>query len=136
MGLLNDVEPEVRCAAALGVASVATQIGDRDAALAALVPSIEALSRDGSQQVRAALASSVGDLAPALGRDATVARVLPVLLGAAQESEIPNFKGSDLGRFPLVSADFWTRDHLSERSRSVNGFSGTRARGIPTLKRR
>jgi hypothetical protein len=35
---------------------------------------------------------------------------------AAQESEIPNFKGSDLGRFPLVSADFWTSDHLSERS--------------------
>ena len=25
---------------------------------------------------------------------------------AAQESEIPNFKGSYLGRFPLVSADF------------------------------
>ena len=39
---------------------------------------------------------------------------------AAQESEIPNFKGSYLGRFPLVSADFWTGDHLLERSRSVN----------------
>ena len=25
---------------------------------------------------------------------------------AAKESEIPNFKGSDLGHFPLVSADF------------------------------
>jgi hypothetical protein len=25
-------------------------------------------------------------------------------------------KGSSLGRFPLVSADFWTGDHLSERS--------------------
>ena len=35
---------------------------------------------------------------------------------AAQESEIPNFKGSDLGHFTLVSADFWTSDHLSERS--------------------
>ena len=55
---------------------------------------------------------------------------------AGQESEIPNFKGSDLGRFPLVSADFWTSDHLSERSRSVNAFSGTRARGTLTLKRR
>ena len=31
---------------------------------------------------------------------------------AGKESEIPNFKGSDLGRFPLVSADFWTSDHL------------------------
>ena len=49
---------------------------------------------------------------------------------AAQESEIPNFKGFYLGRFPLVSADFWTIDHLSERSRSVNAFfPGTRPRG-------
>ncbi|KAH8088663.1 hypothetical protein JL720_6613 [Aureococcus anophagefferens] len=55
---------------------------------------------------------------------------------AAQESEIPNFKGSDLGRFPLVSADFWTSDHLSERSRSADAFFGTRARGTLTLKRR
>jgi hypothetical protein len=55
---------------------------------------------------------------------------------AGQESEIPNFKGSFLGRFPLVSADFWTSDHLSERSRSVDAFPGTRARGTLTLKRR
>ena len=41
---------------------------------------------------------------------------------AGQESEIPNFKGSSLGRFPLVSADFWTSDHLLERSRSVDAF--------------
>ena len=56
--------------------------------------------------------------------------------GAGQESEIPNFKGSYLGRFPLVSADFWTSDHLSERCRSVDVFFGTRARGTLTLKRR
>ena len=55
---------------------------------------------------------------------------------AAQESDIPNFKGSYLGHFPLVSADFWTSDHLSERSRRVSAFSGTRARGTLTLKRR
>ena len=61
---------------------------------------------------------------------------MSVVNGAAQESEIPNFKGSDLGRFPLVLADFWTSDHLSERSRSVDAFPVTRARGTPTLKRR
>ena len=55
---------------------------------------------------------------------------------AAKESEIPNFKGSYLGRFPLVSADSWTSDHLSERSRSLGAFSGTRARGTLTLKLR
>jgi len=59
-----------------------------------------------------------------------------VRLGAAKESEIPNFKGSYLGRFPLVSADFWTSDHLSGRSRRVDAFVGTRARGTLTLKRR
>ena len=42
---------------------------------------------------------------------------------AAKESEIPSFKGSYLGRFPLVSADFWTSDHLLERPRSVDFFS-------------
>jgi hypothetical protein len=47
---------------------------------------------------------------------------------AGQESEIPNFKGSYLGRFPLVSADFWTSDHLSERSRSAGCFFLERAR--------
>ena len=55
---------------------------------------------------------------------------------AAKGCEIPNFKGSSLGRFPLVLADFWTSDHLSERSRSVDAFSGTRARETLTLKRR
>ena len=41
---------------------------------------------------------------------------------AGKGCENPNFKGSYLGRFPLVSADFWTGDHLSERSRSANVF--------------
>ena len=41
----------------------------------------------------------------------------PVLARAGKGCEIPNFKGSYLGRFPLVLADFWTSDHLSERSR-------------------
>ena len=57
-------------------------------------------------------------------------------LGAGKGCEIPNFKGSSLGRFPLVLADCWMSDHLSERSRSVDAFSETRARGTLTLKRR
>ena len=68
------------------------------------------------------------------------ALALPVYLllvfgRAGQESEIPNFKGSYLGRFPLDLTDFWTSDHLSERSRSMDAFSGTRARGTLKLKR-
>ena len=57
-------------------------------------------------------------------------------LGAGNGRDVPNFKGSHLGRFPLVSADSWTSDQLSERARSVGAVSETRARGIPTLKRR
>ena len=68
--------------------------------------------------------------------DVVVIDNLAVAHRAAKESEIPNFKGSYLGRFSLVSADFWTSDHLSERSRSVDAFCGTRARGTLTLKRR
>ena len=59
----------------------------------------------------------------------------PAVPRAGKESEIPNFKASYLGQFPLVSADFWTSDHLSERSRSMDAFSGTRARGTLMLKR-
>ena len=41
-----------------------------------------------------------------------------VIIRAAKGCEIPNFKGSYLGRFPLVLADFSTSDHLLERSRT------------------
>ena len=69
------------------------------------------------------------DAVAALGfREGLGLRCALVADRAAKESEIPNFKGSDLGRFPLVSADFWTSDHPSERSRSVDAFLGTRAR--------
>ena len=68
---------------------------------------------------------SVGarDLASKLGHDFELpvkrdakAPGARVFLRAGKGCEIPNFKGSYLGRFPLVLADFWTSDHLSERS--------------------
>ena len=42
---------------------------------------------------------------------------------AAQGCEILNFQGSYLGQSPLVSAHFWTSDHLSSSIRRVNAFS-------------
>ena len=64
-------------------------------------------------------------LLPAIGDGDTVRRayVALALARAGKESEIPSFKGSYLGRFPLVSADFWTSDHLSERTRRTDAFS-------------
>jgi len=47
----------------------------------------------------------------------------PVGDGAAKEGA-----DASLGRFPLVSANFWTSDHRSERSRRADAFFGTRAR--------
>jgi tetratricopeptide (TPR) repeat protein len=91
------------------VGLVEAQLGRHDAAVASFGAAL-------------ALARRVGDAAAAA-------------TGAGQESEIPNFKGSYLGRFPLVSADSWTSDHLSERSRRMDAFSGTRARGTRMLKR-
>ena len=38
--------------------------------------------------------------------------------GQQKGAKVANFKGSYFGRFPLVSADFSTSDHLSERSRT------------------
>ena len=52
--------------------------------------------------------------------------------GAARESDIPDFKGSDLGHVPLVSAGFWTGDHLLGRSRSVDVFFYRNARARHT----
>jgi hypothetical protein len=84
--------------------------------------------------VFADLGSGVGQMVAHCAVECAVAGSVGVRAG--QESEIPNFKGSSLSRFPLVLADFWTSDHLSERSRRVDAFSGTRARGTLTLKRR
>ena len=87
---------------------------------------------DGSQRVHVATARLEAARA---ARDASVAAERAVDGRAGKESEIPNFKASYLGRFPLVLADFWTSDHLSERSRSVDAFFGTRARGTLMLNR-
>ena len=76
------------------------------------------------------------DIVLALERYAEHRKDCDVTIRAGKGCEIPNFKGSYLGRFPLVLADFWTSDHLSERSRSVNVFFGPRARGTAKLKRR
>ena len=62
------------------------------------------------------------DNATRLAGAGAVPPLLTVLRRAAKESKIPNFKGSYLGRFPLVLADFWTSDYLSGRSRSVDAF--------------
>ena len=64
------------------------------------------------------------------------ANVTPARVRAGNGCDIPNFKGSYLGRVPLVSADFWTSDRLSEESRSVDVVFATHTHRTLKLKRR
>ncbi|KAH8079492.1 hypothetical protein JL720_9233 [Aureococcus anophagefferens] len=59
--------------------------------------------------------------------DFTLSRINELETAQQKESDIPNFKGSDLGRFPLVSADSWTSDHLSLETAllAAYGFNAT-----------
>ncbi|KAH8071677.1 ATP binding protein [Aureococcus anophagefferens] len=88
--------------------------------------------------------STVQSRTPEASMDAlnTYGKDLTALARAAKERDMPNFKGSYLGRFPLVSADFWTSDHLSERRRQggkldpVIGRDDEIKRAIQILSRR
>ena len=50
--------------------------------------------------------------------------------------DMPHSKGASLGRVPLVSADFWTSDHVLERSRRVPACSGTHTHSTLASQRR
>ena len=56
--------------------------------------------------------------------------------GQHERATFPTSKAPISAVVHFVLADFWTSDHLLERSRSVDANSGTRARGTLTLKRR
>ena len=116
---------------ALALLKHQTHAAAEDARCAVLrqLKAVEQARRDAAAEARAvdeaaALAEAAAG-APELSDAEKTKRDSEELLAAfraAKESEIPNFKGSYLGRFPPVSADFWTSDHLSERSRSVGAF--------------
>ena len=103
-----------------------------DSATAALAAAAACDAR--SREAAAALPAHASgprwhDLRLALSDDALDARA-----GAGRERELP--KGADLGRVPLVSADFWTSDHVLERSRRVPACSGTHTHSTLASKRR
>jgi hypothetical protein len=139
------VTKEPRAAPAGAATRKRPRRGDGDARIATLgdgaimhawaTPAADGPPGEGASEA-GAVSLDDGDDCVTFRKDLRVAGDVHVDGRAGQESEIPNFKGSSLGRFPLVSADFWTSDHLSERSRSVDVFLVTRARGTLTLKRR
>ena len=104
----------VRCAASLlgatGALSAATLArprgGDGPAGAAKVL--LGARSAKQAEAWRGAIAACVA------GPEAARAVPPAARARAGQESEIPNFKGSYLGRFPLVLANSWTSDRLSD----------------------
>ena len=126
LGLLRDPEAEVRVAAAARVADVCGALSDSpfdspsapaapaDAAAAAaspsssssasalLLPCVAELAADASQHVRGALASVVTELAPRLGRKATIESLLPVLLRLLGD-EAPEVRLAVISRLETVT---------------------------------
>ena len=106
-------------------ADVAALVMDADrgearlyALTAALVKAVGAVDVAMPKGTKAAYGAKKADGARAKFRErCRDALAAAVDVGAGKGCEIPNFKGSHLGRFPLVLADFSTSDHLSERSR-------------------
>lgn len=78
--LLRDAEPEVRCAAAYRLADIVRMLSAAPVQRAALVASINTLVDDDSDHVRAAVASVLLGLVPALGASAAIESVLPLFL--------------------------------------------------------
>ena len=85
--LMTDPEAEVRAAAALHVAEAVDATRAPGDALDGLAPAVDALTRDVSASVRAALAQRAADLAPALGAAAAADVVLPLLLTLLRDDE-------------------------------------------------
>ena len=96
--LLQDPEAKVRTAATFNLSEVAgtgaevrpsagQQAGGRRVPMARrLVERVVSLTEDDSENVRAALAMVATDLAPALGRDATIEHLLPPMLLLLRDS--------------------------------------------------
>jgi serine/threonine-protein phosphatase 2A regulatory subunit A len=100
VGLLGDVEAEVRTAAASRVADVARFFGPA-LVVQRLLPVCRTLAGDQSQYARAALAKVVMGLADALSRDAVVAELLPLFLQILRDKD-PEVRLNIISRLETV----------------------------------
>jgi serine/threonine-protein phosphatase 2A regulatory subunit A len=77
--LLNDVEAEVRNAAASHITDICKNF-ERNIIIEIILPTLQKLSNDSSDFVRATIASEMSALTIVLGNEDTVTHVLPILL--------------------------------------------------------
>jgi len=119
--LLRDHEPEVRTAAAFKATGVCERLtgvgkGGPDGAAAGpadsprlqlvldqVMPCVQELCRDGSQHVRAAMASVIMGLAPILGKQQTIDLLLPLILQLLRD-EYPEVRLNVISRLHAVNA--------------------------------
>lgn len=113
--LLRDHEPEVRTAAALKATGVAERMGaaaggggvdggrGSQQVQELIMPCVTELCADGSQHVRAAVASVIMGLAPVLGKSATIEQLLPLVLQLLRD-EYPEVRLNVISRLHAVNA--------------------------------
>lgn len=77
--LLNDVEAEVRNATASHITDICKNL-ERKVIIEMILPTLEKLSNDSTDFVRATIASEMSSLSVVLGNEDTVTHVLPILL--------------------------------------------------------
>lgn len=99
--LLRDSEAEVRGAAGGKVAQFCSLLGANESCVVAVLPCVKELAADSNQFVRAALASVVMELAPMLGKAATIEHLLPVFL-ALLKDDFPDVRLNIISKLDQV----------------------------------
>eukprot|EP00656_Telonema_subtile_P019228 TRINITY_DN204_c0_g1_i1.p1 TRINITY_DN204_c0_g1~~TRINITY_DN204_c0_g1_i1.p1 ORF type:complete len:599 (+),score=184.35 TRINITY_DN204_c0_g1_i1:202-1998(+) len=89
--LLKDSEAEVRGAAAKQVSEMAKAAAPAEVVFDQILPCVEELVHDSSQHVRTSLASAIMGLAPVVGHEGTIAKLVPLFLVLLQD-EIPEVR--------------------------------------------
>jgi serine/threonine-protein phosphatase 2A regulatory subunit A len=100
--LLKDSEAEVRGAAAKQVSHMASAGTPVEVVYEQILPCIEELVHDSSQHVRTSLASTITGIAPAIGHEGTINRLVPLFLALLQD-EIPDVRLNIVSRIGEVN---------------------------------
>lgn len=100
--LLKDSEAEVRGVAAQQVTGVSEKGVPVDMVLTQVLPCVEELAGDASQHVRSSLAGVIMGLAPIVGRDSTVEKLVPLYLQLLRD-EFPDVRLAIISKLDAVN---------------------------------
>jgi len=100
--LLKDSEAEVRGAAAKQVALMSQAGQPASIVYDQILPCVEELVHDASQHVRTSLASSIMGMAPVVGQEHTISKLVPLFLVLLQD-EIPEVRLNVVSKIGVVN---------------------------------